>query len=267
LVYGIGFCFAIGHLVSHLDRDRRGSTAPPLLLILWLLLGLVNAALLLASDGPRSLLLAGIALLVVTLCGRSRHRQMGGERGPPPLRGPLLATALLLGAAVAVLPGGSSPAAMAAGFDGLGQRLALLRCFLVAAFENLNRFLYGVGFTNSSTWLCREINPGSGMIQADHLPAQVAADNGALTLLGLGFVLFLLLRQGWRLSGRLPDPVLLAALSAALYSLLVLQVDAGWARNTFLQALLGFQLGALTLRSAAPPVEAFAAEPRPRPQR
>ena len=134
------------------------------------------------------------------------------------------------------------------------DRLDLWRCFFAAMFSNGYRFLYGLGFTNTSSWLCDPGDRESGPTFAHNLYAQIAADNGFFVLAAVVMISILLLRRSWYLSTIQDCQLLLPILSLALYSFLVLQIDAGWAQNSLLQVLIGFVIGSLSLR-APPEVE------------
>ena len=132
----------------------------------------------------------------------------------------------------------------------LVDRLDRWRCFFAAMFSNGYRFLYGLGFTNSSSWLCDPGDLEAGPTFAHNLYAQIAADNGFFALAAVVVISILLLRRSWDLIRMYDDPLLLPILSLALYSFLVLQIDAGWAQNSLLQVLIGFVIGSLSLRAS-----------------
>ena len=56
----------------------------------------------------------------------------------------------------------------------------------------------------------------------------------------------------WRLSERVADPVVLASLMGALYTLLDGQIESGWSQSTLIQVLLGLQVAALGLPLESP---------------
>jgi hypothetical protein len=128
------------------------------------------------------------------------------------------------------------------------DRLDRWRCFFAAMFSNGYRFLYGLGFTNSSSWLCDPGDRESGPTFAHNIYAQIAADNGFFVLAAVVMISILLLRRSWYLSTIQDCQLLLPILSLALYSFLVIQIDAGWAQNSLLQVLIGFVIGSLSLR-------------------
>jgi hypothetical protein len=233
VVFGLSLCCATALLST---TPRR---SPP-----WLLWGICAAlagGLVVASGGLGSLLLVALALLFVKLSAWSRN---GPDRA---LRAGGVLAGLLLSGAGAALFLGPTPA-LGAGEGSLRQRLALLGCFFQAPFTRVERFFHGVGFTNSSTWLCESIHPGQRMIQADNVLAQLTADTGMLTLLVLGCLLLWMVRRIWLLSEHMADPVVLASLGGALYALLQTQIANGWGQSTLIQVLLGLQLAALSLR-------------------
>jgi O-antigen ligase len=90
------------------------------------------------------------------------------------------------------------------------------------------------------------------MIHADNILAQLAADTGMISLLVLGCLLLWMVRRMWRLSERVADPVVVASLMGALYTLLVGQIESGWSQSTLIQVLLGLQVAALCLPVESP---------------
>ncbi len=239
MLFGLSLSLALPRVIAICRRDHPGLQG-----LGWGLLSLISAALSLASGGPWVLTLAVVAVLTVQLIPWC---QAAGAVSVRRLRAALLA-ALTLGAATAgtllASPSVLSPQATA----GMAERVSLLRCFLAAPFSLWERFALGVGFTNSSGWLCQEIVPGAQQIQANNLLAQIAADNGMLALAGIGALIVAAVLHGGRLICRLPSPVISAGLSGALFSLLDVQIHGGWAQSSLLQVLLGLQLGFISLR-------------------
>lgn len=244
LVFGLCLCYSLAHLRHGLARapDRqRGSRSLPT--PLWMLCALVAGGLLVASGGIGSLIQVGIALLMVQLCGWMQ--QANGKAGTGGQGRGLLAALWATCAATALFLL-TSPLDTV-GWAGLQQRLSLLGCFFLTPFTRLEWFFHGVGFTNSSSWLCQEVRPGAPMIHADNVLAQVAADHGFITLLALGGLLLWMGRGIWVLSERVSDPVVMAGLIGALYVVMDLQVGSGWAQSSLIQILLGLQVGVLSL--------------------
>lgn len=246
----------LGHRLS-LARAARS----PLPLLGWAGLTAVNGWLVLQTESRAGLGLPLLSLLAVQLLLRRRALTAGIDgwivrrfpARPRRARALLLLAALLLGAAALA----AFLVRLYASRENLSndaQRLYLLQCYFSAPFSSFNRFLYGLGFTNTSGWLC-DGGPQPGLTHAHNIFAQVAGDNGFLTLLGLIGATLLLLRQARRLAAGRRDPVVPACLTLALYGLLFLQVEGGWGKVTFLQALLGLIAASLTMR--LPPAVAF----------
>jgi hypothetical protein len=129
-------------------------------------------------------------------------------------------------------------------------RLDRWRCFFTAMFSNGYRFLYGLGFTNTSSWLCDPGDLEAGPTFAHNLYAQIAADNGFFVLAAVVVISILLLQRSCHLSYIQDSQLVLPILALAFYSFLVLQIDAGWAQNGFLQVLIGFAIGSLALKTS-----------------
>ena len=127
------------------------------------------------------------------------------------------------------------------------HRLYLLQCFFGALFTGNNRFIYGLGFTNTSTWLCEDVGLHEGLTHAQNMFAQVAADNGFFALLGLGVICILLMRRSWQLTAWYRQPVTIVSVTSVLYIFLSLQIEGGWSKATFLQAMIGTFVGSLTM--------------------
>lgn len=245
MLFGLSLSLALPRLIAISRGDRHalpGRIWPAGLV--WALSSLISAALSVASGGPWLLALAAVAVLTVQLIPWCQAEPPGWSRR---LRGGLLAALAIVAATAGTLlasPAALNPQTTAS----LAERLALLRCFLAAPFSLGERLFLGVGFTNSSQWLCREAIPGSGMVQANNLLAQIAADNGLIALAGVTALLVALVLRSGRLIERLADPLLMAGLSGALFSLLEVQIHGGWAQSSLLQVLLGLQLGFISLR-------------------
>ena len=127
------------------------------------------------------------------------------------------------------------------------DRLDRWGCFAAAMVSNGYRFLYGLGFTNTSSWLCDPGELEAGPTLAHNMYAQIAADNGFFALLAVAIVSILLVQRFIYLSGFQGCRLVLPILSLAFYSFIILQLDAGWAQNSFIQVLIGFTFGSLTL--------------------
>jgi hypothetical protein len=238
-----GLCLALGTARLIPAARCKQMTWRWRVLLAWLLCLVVSASLTLASGGAGVLVLVAVALSAVHLIPWS---QAPGPGWRSRLRLTVVVGAVLAsGIVVALLPG-TAGMVIDADADG-GNRLELLRCFAQAPFSAMERLFLGVGFTNSSSWLCQAVRPGMGMIHADNLPAQIVADHGLIALLVFaGLLVWVLLRSG-RLTRQFADPVVRAGLCASLFTLLDLQVRNGWAQSTVLQVLIGFQIGFLSL--------------------
>ena len=249
LMFGLCLCYALARLSARrVSRSREPAIHRALPSSLWVLCALVSAGLLLASGGIGSLLLVGAAAWLVRCGGEIHGAHQGPGRG---LRAGGLLAGLLVTGAVAAIVLGPAPSLMVWG-DLPRQRLSLLGCFFQAPFRRVDWFFHGVGFTNSSGWLCQSLRPGERMIHADNILAQLAADTGMISLLVLGCLLFWMVRRMWRLSERVADPVVLASLMGALYTLLDGQIESGWSQSTLIQVLLGLQVAALGLPLESP---------------
>lgn len=131
------------------------------------------------------------------------------------------------------------------------NRLLLARCYFSSLFSGHNRLIHGMGFGRTIEY-CRPSLLIPSNSHAHNLFAQVAGDSGLFALLFLLAIVAWLMRCGWRLRPRLPEPVILAALSLGLYVLLFLQIEGGWGKQTTLQMLVGLLPAAVTLRPEAP---------------
>jgi hypothetical protein len=241
VVFGLCLCYATVQLNNSLGRAHRALGLRWILAsLLWSVCAILAGRLVVASGGPPSLLLVGMALLLAKLSRwiRRRPHQSLWAAG-------LLAALLLSATGAAVFLG---PPSLIGGHVAVRERLSLLGCFFHAPFRKVEWFVHGVGFTNSSTWLCETVRSGERMIQADNVLAQLAADTGMLTVLVLSCLLLWMVRRIWLLSGPQADPVVEASLGGALYLLLVGQTANGWGQSTLIQVLLGLQLAALGLR-------------------
>jgi hypothetical protein len=241
MLFGLALSLGGARLIAAVCRDPRVRRRRSMLG--WGLCSLTSASLILSSGGVGVLLLVGIALAAVLLIPWSRAPGSGWSSR---LRMALIVGAVLASGTVVALMPGMEGMVIDADADG-GNRLALLRCFVQAPFSSVERSLLGVGFTNSSSWLCQEVRPAAPMIHADNLLAQIGADHGLIALVVLAGLLAWLALRGGRLIRRLADPVVLAGLCAALFTFLDLQLRNGWAQSTLLQVLVGLQIAFLSL--------------------
>ncbi len=137
------------------------------------------------------------------------------------------------------------------------HRLHLLRCYFGALFSGHNRFIWGMGFTNASNFLCKDVDLIKGTTHAHNVFAQVAADSGFFAMLALVLIFAWFLLRTWKRLRWCGDPLILASCCLFLYLLLFMQIEGGWGKVTFLQTLTGLSLGALTMvRPAGPALRA-----------
>jgi hypothetical protein len=251
----IGTCLTISmsFLLNGLNQ-KRSAKRKLLIVVTWLCVSLLNGFLVVQTQSRAGLGLPIISIVAVVLAVSlpSLNRSVDGliQRVAPArqvLRVKIsLALALLSGLGLAVWAILAQTYASPENLNNDLHRLYLLRCYFGAMFSSPNRFLYGLGFTNTSTWLCDE-GLHRGLTHAHNIFAQVAADNGFFAMLGLIVVAVLLLRLAWKLMTKLPSPAVLASLTTALYCFLFLQVEGGWGKTTFLQALIGLVMASLTM--------------------
>ena len=127
------------------------------------------------------------------------------------------------------------------------HRLHLLKCYFGSLFSGHNRLIYGMGFTMASQGLCKDIGLIEGTTHAHNIFAQIAADNGIFAILTLTVVIVLLLRSIWKRRHFTDQPMVLCTLVLSVYCLLFLQIEGGWGKVTFLQALIGMAFASLTM--------------------
>jgi len=127
------------------------------------------------------------------------------------------------------------------------HRLYMLQCYFTAPFSGNNRIIYGMGFTNASQTLCNDIGLIKGTTHAHNIFAQVAADNGLFALVAMIGVGIWLIKRIVRLASSSSDPIAMACVSMNLFILLVLQIEGGWGKVTFIQVMMGLAFGSLTM--------------------
>lgn len=250
LVFGLCLCFSLPRLWASLASPPEHSPSQRALpLGLWGLSSLISAGLVLASGGVGNLLLVGVAVGAVAIA--LRLPQKGGPAHG--IRALGFQAGLLACGAMAAIVLAPAPTPFNWG-PALQQRLAVLGCFLEAPFRRVEWFVHGVGFTNSSSWLCARVAGGEPMLQANNVLAQLAADTGVLTVLVLGGLLAWMGQRIWQLGGaQSPDPVAVASLAGALYGVLDAQLEGGWTQSLLIQVMLGLQLAAVTTPQEAAP--------------
>jgi len=265
----IGTCFTISMSCLWNGLNQKRSAKRKLLIVAtWLCVSLLNGFLVVQTQSRAGLGLPmisiGAVVLAVSLPGINRSVDRLIQRFAPArqvLRVKIgLALALLSGLGIAVWAFLVQTYASPENLSNDLHRLYLLRCYFGAMFSGSNRFLYGLGFTNTSTWLCDE-GLHRGLTHAHNIFAQVAADNGFFAMLGLIVIAILLLRLAWKLIAKLPSPTVLASLTTALYCFLFLQVEGGWGKTTFLQALIGLVMASLTMTVDRPSLARAAISP------
>ncbi len=131
------------------------------------------------------------------------------------------------------------------------NRLYLLRCYFGALFSGSNRFIYGMGFTNASNYLCKDAGIIGDLSHAHNIFAQVAADNGFFALLLTVMIAISLARTGFTRLSSIANSQIFSSITLALYCLLYLQVEGGWGKVSLLQVLIGLSFGSLTMKSSA----------------
>lgn len=127
------------------------------------------------------------------------------------------------------------------------HRLYMLKCYFMAPFSGHNRIVYGMGFTNASQTLCKDIGLIKGTTHAHNIFAQVAADNGLFALVAMIGIGIWLIKRIVQLAASSRDSVAIACVSLNLFILLVLQIEGGWGKVTFIQAMMGMAFGSLTM--------------------
>ncbi len=254
LLFGFSLVIGLAYgLMALIEKPRRR----PLALAPWILTVVFSVSLILATGVGAGLLLSLVAITAVFSVLAARSKGPGQKTAAP---APLMAATgmgsnlagtsrwLLVTTVISSLllfslgPYSQWPRSVE-------HRLSLLHCFFAATFSTFERFTYGLGFTNSSTWLCDQVATTPAPIHAHNLFAQIAADNGFFALIGMIILCSLLFAKAWELTFLRPHPTVLATLGMATYAFLYLQIDAGWAQSTFLQVILGCVIGSLILRS------------------
>ncbi len=255
LLFGFSLCIGLAYgLMALIEKPRRR----PLALAPWILTVVFSVTLILATGVGAGLLLSLVAITAVFSVLAARSKGPGQKTAAlEPLMaatgmGSILAKTsrwLLVTTAVitTLLLFGLGPYSQWP--RSVEHRLSLLHCFFTATFSTFERFLYGLGFTNSSTWLCDRVAATPAPIHAHNLFAQVAADNGFFALIGLIILSSLLFRKARKLTFLNPHPTILATLGMGTYAFLYLQIDASWAQSTFLEVMLGCVIGSLILRT------------------
>lgn len=127
------------------------------------------------------------------------------------------------------------------------HRLYLLRCYFQAPFSGGNRLIHGMGFTEASE-TCRYV----GLLNTSHahnIFAQIAADNGLFAMLATVCILGWLLMKALQKTKDINEPIPFAAGCLYLFIFIILQIEGGWGKVSFLQVLIGLSMGALTLET------------------
>lgn len=265
----IGTCFTISlsFLWNALNQNRSGKRKL-MIVVAWLCISSLNGFLIVQTHSRAGLDLAIISVVVVVLVdavpGLNKSVDSLIQHYCSVRQAMRIKTCLILATLSALGLAGWPLIAEAylsqEGLSNIRNRLSLLRCFFGAMFTSLNRFVYGLGFTNTSTWLCDE-GARPSLIHSNNIFAQVAADNGFFAMTGLIIVAALLAIIAWKLVDRLPCPIVLASLTTTLYCFLFLQVDGGWSKTTFLQSLIGLLMSSLTMGVDQPVFTTFASTP------
>ncbi|QPN57720.1 hypothetical protein I1E95_06515 [Synechococcus sp. CBW1107] len=253
LIIGTCLTISLSFLWNALSQ-RRSGMQKLVIVIAWFSISLLNCFLMVQTHSWAGLVLAIISVVAVVLVDALPslsqsvdaliHHYSSGRQVVRIKTGFMLITLSAIG--VASWSFISEAYSSQENLSNILSRLNLLKCFFGSMFTNQNRFIYGLGFTNTSTWLCGEGAFPSG-IHSNNMFAQVAADNGFFAMICLIIVSLLLARMAWRLVNRLSSPTELASLTSAIYCFLFLQVDGGWSKTTFLQSLIGLLMASLTM--------------------
>ena len=131
------------------------------------------------------------------------------------------------------------------------HRVYLLRCYFGALFTGNNRLIHGMGFANASRTICKDIGLIKGTTHAHNIFAQIAADNGLFAMITVGCFIAWFLLRALKHSKEIDHPILFGSSCLFLYLFLFLQIEGGWGKSIFLQALIGMSLGMLTMQSAS----------------
>lgn len=132
------------------------------------------------------------------------------------------------------------------------HRLYLLRCYLQAPFSGRNRLVYGMGFTKASETLCKDIGLVKDTSHAHNIFAQIAGDNGFFAFLTIACIAGWFLVQALQKAQAINHPIVFASSCLFVYIFIVLQLEGGWGKVTFLQVLIGLSMGAITMEAAKP---------------
>jgi hypothetical protein len=132
------------------------------------------------------------------------------------------------------------------------HRLYLLRCYLQAPFSGRNRLVYGMGVTKASETLCKDIGLVKDTSHAHNIFAQIAGDNGFFAFLTIACIAGWFLVQALQKAQAINHPIVFASSCLFVYIFIVLQLEGGWGKVTFLQVLIGLSMGAITMEAAKP---------------
>lgn len=141
------------------------------------------------------------------------------------------------------------------------HRLYLLRCYFSVPFSGHNRLIYGMGFTRPSQTVCKDIGLIKGTSHAHNLFAQVAADNGLIAMLAIMAIAAWALKRCLSMAWRSDQPAMIGSAALTLFLLASLQIEGGWGKVSWIQALMGLALGSLTM--LPPPSRPVTALPTP----
>jgi len=130
------------------------------------------------------------------------------------------------------------------------HRVHLLRCYFGTLFTGNNRLIHGMGFTNASHTICKDIGLIKGTTHAHNIFAQIASDNGLFAMIAVGCFTAWFLLQALRNSKKIDHPIIFGSSCLFLYLFLFLQIEGGWGKSIFLQTLIGLSLGTLTMQSS-----------------
>lgn len=252
----LGACLTLN--LSLLWNGITGARPPRLRLILsgfWLGLSLISLLLIGQTQSRSGLGMPLMAFLLVLLMvhGKTPLRfldqalqRLIGDRGHQPARLLIAAITLLILLSVVAFGLVAVYSIQENQVSDL-HRLYLLKCYFGSMFTGHNRIIYGMGFTMASQGLCKDIGLIKGTTHAHNIFAQVAADNGFFALVALVIVIGLMLRSIWQRRRWADQPLVLCSLALSVYCLLFLQIEGGWGKVSFLQALIGMAFASLTM--------------------
>ncbi len=236
------------------------------LTVVWFLASLLPLAMVLSTHSRFGLGLPLVATALVLVIA-DRHKLRFGlqrlsaatERGASQLGLPYSAAWGAVGlklAGLGLLASGASVLAMRIYSSPRNQvsdlhRLHMLKCYLLAPLSGENRLIYGMGFTRASETICKDIGLIKGTTHAHNIFAQVSADNGLFALAAVVAVAAWVLTRIIKMAWRNEHPLMITAATLNLFILISLQIEGGWGKVSWIQALMGLTLGSLTMKTTS----------------